>query len=111
MLKYIHLDTELANNPYPIFIADPQRQLYKLYHTEKSMLKLVNSLLFHGGFSDVNKGKKLFKAPIQDDGPVDLINAEFLINKEGKASVAHYGKHSGDFMPLEMIEKFASSNV
>ena len=108
MLHYLRSSYPDSTALYPIFIANPDQSLYKLYDTERSTGKLINSLLFHGGFSDVNKGKKLFKAKIKDDSPTNMINSDFLIDETGKVATAYYGKYSGDFIPVEDIKKFAS---
>ncbi len=108
MLHYLRSSYPNSISLYPIFIANSDQSLYKLYQTEQSTSKLIKSLLFHGGFSNVTKGKKLFKEKIKDDGPTNLINADFLIDETGKVVNAYYGKYSGDFIPFEDIKKFAS---
>ena len=51
----------------------------------------------------------MFKDKIKDDGPKNLIGADFLIDENGKVVNAYYGKYSGDFIPIESIKKFAMS--
>jgi peroxiredoxin len=109
MLQYIR-SSYPNQTPYPIFVANPDQSLYKRFGTERSLGKLIRSLLFHGGFSNVNQGKKLFRETIVDDGPVDLINADFLIDEQGKIVTAYYGHHSGDFIPVETIRDFATKH-
>jgi thioredoxin-dependent peroxiredoxin len=84
MLHYLRSSYADSTMLYPIFIANPDQSLYKLYETERSTGKLITSLLFHSGFSNVNKGKKLFKDKIKDDSPTNMINADFLIDETGK---------------------------
>jgi hypothetical protein len=71
MLHYLRSSCPDSKSLYPIFIGNADQSLYKLYQTERSTGKLINSLLFHGGFSNVNEGKKLFKEKIKDDSPTD----------------------------------------
>ena len=92
---------------YPRMIADPTGILYARYGIERSMGKLFKGVLFHGGLGKLNRGKKLFKTPVKDDGPTNLIGAEFLINPDGRVATAHYGRYSGDFLPLDTIKAFA----
>jgi thiol-disulfide isomerase/thioredoxin len=110
MLRYLRSSYPNDRSLYPIFIANTDQSLYKLYKTEQSTWKLISSLLFHGGFGDVNKGKGLFKEPIKDDGPLNLINADFLIDETGKVARAYFGRYSGDFIPIADIRKFAQGS-
>lgn len=93
---------------FPFIIADPQGELYQLYNIERSMGKLISGLLFHGGIGQLNRGKKLFTRKVEDDGPVDLISTEFLIDEMGQVVTAYYGRYSGDFMPVADIRSFAT---
>jgi peroxiredoxin len=97
----------LGTNGYPFqFIADPENKLYNLYGVERSMLKILKGLL-HGLLDKVSKGNKLFTQPMKQDGHLDRIPAEFIINQQGKIVVAHYGKFMGDHIPVEdLIKQF-----
>lgn len=110
MLDYLNSSYPDSSSLYPIFIANTDRSLYNLYDLERSTGKLIKSLLFHGGLSDVSKGKKLYKSKIKDDSPKNMIGADFLIDETGKVITAYYGKYSGDFIPIEMIKSFAIQN-
>lgn len=92
---------------YPVMIPDPERTLYTLYDTERSLGKLLRGLLFHGVLGQMNKGKQRFTRKVTDDGPADLINADFLIDATGRVVRAHYGRYSGDFLPIIEIKAFA----
>ncbi|WP_276372186.1 peroxiredoxin-like family protein [Chryseolinea sp. H1M3-3] len=95
----------LGENNYPFhFIADPQNKLYHLYGVERSVLKVINGL-FNGLLSKVLAGNKLFAKPMRQDGHLDRIPAEFVIDPYGKILVAHYGKFVGDHLPLDVLMK------
>jgi thioredoxin-dependent peroxiredoxin len=94
----------LGEDRYPFqFIADPQNRLYNLYGVERSMLKVMRAM-FNGLFAKVSQGTKLFKKPMKQDGHMDRIPAEFVIDQHGKVVVAHYGKFVGDHLSLEALK-------
>lgn len=84
------------------FIADPQNKLYKLYGVERSMYKVMRGLI-NGLLAKVSKGAKLFKKPMKQDGHMDRIPAEFIIDQHGKVLLAHYGKFVGDHLPIDAL--------
>lgn len=95
----------LGDNSYPFhFIADPQNKLYNLYGVERSMLKLMKGM-FNGLLVRASKGAKLFRKPMKQDGHLDRIPAEFIIDERGKISLAHYGKFLGDHLALDVLMK------
>lgn len=95
----------LGDNSYPFqFIADPENKLYNLYGVERSIFKVMKGL-FNGLLDKVSKGNKLFSKPMKQDGHLDRIPAEFVINKEGKITLAHYGNFIGDHLPIEVLRK------
>jgi thioredoxin-dependent peroxiredoxin len=108
MLKYVNMMFPNKADVYPIMVANPQRDLYELYNIERSVGKLLSSIVFHGGISNVNAGKKLYNEKIEDDSPLTLIPSDFLIDETGKVVMAHYGKYSGQFIPITDIKKFVS---
>lgn len=87
-----------------IMIPNPSQDLYKLYAVERSMLKFLKGL-FSGALAKVKQGTKLFKNKIKQDGNLDRIGADFLIDEDGKVQIAYYGKYLGDNLPLEEIKK------
>jgi len=91
---------------YATMIPNANSSLYKLYELNRSALGLLKFILFKGGLSKVLSGNKLFKQKVKQDGHSDRIEAEFLINKEGRVVKAYYGKHPGDNLPIETIKKF-----
>lgn len=99
------MEEHLGENHYPFqFIADPENKLYNLYGVERSIFKVMNGL-FNGLLDKVSKGNKLFAKPMKQDGHLDRIPAEFIINKEGKITLAHYGKFVGDHVSIELLIK------
>jgi len=93
----------LGDTPYPFhFVADPQNRLYNLYGVQRSAIKVFRGL-FHGLLNKVKAGSALFEKPMKQDGHLDRIPAEFLIDERGKLSLVHYGKFVGDHLPLKLI--------
>jgi peroxiredoxin Q/BCP len=86
------------------FIADPKNELYNKYGVERSMGKVMKSML-HGIIGKAMKGKKLFKKPMSQDGHIDRIHAEFLIDQDGKIKLAHYGGYVGDHLSLDVLKR------
>lgn len=91
-------------NPYTIMIPDPSENLYKLYHVEQSVKKLLKGML-KGAISKAIGGMKLQKHFMAQDGNLNRIGADFLINEEGIIIAAHYGQFLGDHLPLSTIKK------
>ena len=97
MLIYLNDET------YPFtFVADPKNILYDAYGIEKSFGKLLLSL-FKGMLAKVKKGEKLFKKKPELDGKVTRMEAEFLIDKNGKLIIAYYASFLGDNVAIEKI--------
>ncbi|MFZ6011914.1 MAG: peroxiredoxin-like family protein [Bacteroidota bacterium] len=95
----------LGENSYPFqFISDPQNQLYNLYGVKRSMLGVMRGL-FNGILTKVSAGNKLFSKPMRQDGHLDRIPAEFIIDQRGKIVLAHYGKFVGDHLPINTLMK------
>ena len=88
-------------------IPDPDGNIYSLYNTERSMMKMISGL-FHGGFGKVLTGSKLYKHKVANDGHKDRVEADFLIDAQGRIVTAHYGSYVGDRLAIEDIKKFAA---
>ena len=97
-----------VNAPFPI-IADPDQQFYRMYGVKNSRFGL-----FWGG--------RMHKAQIQEalslgfGQPTVVGNdyrmpADFIINPQQRIQVAHYGFHSADTLPFEVIEKSIPQEV
>jgi peroxiredoxin Q/BCP len=91
---------------YSLLIPNADSSLYKLYDLERSKLSLFIYLVFKGGLADVIKGGKLFKNKVAQDGHVDRLEAEFLIDAAGKVVNAHYAKTQGDYLNIDAIRGF-----
>jgi thioredoxin-dependent peroxiredoxin len=101
----------LGNEVYPFhFVADQKNELYNKYDVERSMGKVMKSML-HGIIGKAMKGKKLFKKPMRQDGHMDRIPAEFLIDQEGKIRLAHYGRYIGDHLPFDDVKRAIESKL
>lgn len=88
------------NTPFSL-IADPEKKIYKKYGvTKSSMLSLIK--LFIRPALLINTLKHMYINMKIDSRP-DLLPAEFLINPEGKITIAHYGQHYGDHLPIPEI--------
>jgi peroxiredoxin len=88
------------------FIADPDSKLYIRYGIGQSMGKMMKGM-FKGAMGKMQKGKKLFKSPIKQDGKSTTIGADFLIDEQGKVVKAHYGEYLGDHLqPAQVLAAF-----
>lgn len=93
----------LEDRTYPFtFVADPESTLYNTYHVEKSWSKLMGSM-FKGMLGKVRAGEKLFRKKPAMDGNMNRMEAEFVIDKNGKLAIAHYATFLGDNIAIEKI--------
>ncbi len=90
-------------------IPNVDSSLYKLYNLQRSKFGLFIYLLFKGGIGDIIKGSKLFKNKVQNDGHIDRLEAEFLIDATGNVVNAHYAKTQGHFLDTDTIRNFIQS--
>ncbi len=96
-----------GENVYAIMIPNPNLSLYQLYDVEISMGKVMKGM-FHGAMGKIKQGNKLFKKKMKQDGNMNRISADFLIDENGKIVSAYYGKFVGDHLSVEEIKKFAN---
>ncbi|KAA3647018.1 MAG: AhpC/TSA family protein [Chloroflexi bacterium] len=92
--------------PFPI-IADPQRDIYKRYGVESSVLGTVVA-----GFEWNPRMRAAHKAGYnygKMEGNILLVPADFLIGEGLTIETAFYGKDIGDHMPFETIEAYLES--
>jgi thioredoxin-dependent peroxiredoxin len=92
---------------YSTMIPNPDLSLYQLYNVEISMGKVMKGMM-HGAMGKMSKGKKLFKKKMKQDGNMNRISAEFLIDEKGNIVSAYYGKFVGDHLPIEVIKQFTN---
>ncbi len=97
--------------PFPI-ISDPQADLYNLYGVEVSEEKVKATM------ADANTQKFVAEAAAEgftltpeEGSNFYRIPAEFLIDDNGIVQDAHYGQLVIDHLPLDVIDRFASSNI
>lgn len=90
---------------YSTMIPNPDLSLYKLYAVERSKAKVFKGM-FNGLMGKMKAGYKLFPKKIKQDGNMDRIGAEFLIDENGIVKKAYYGKFVGDHLPIESIKQF-----
>ncbi len=98
----IYLDGQPS---YTSMIPNPDESLYRLYHIDRSMGKVMKGV-FHGSMRKMKVGKKLFKKKMKQDGNANRIGADFLIDENGKIAVAYYGKYVGDHLSIALIKEF-----
>jgi peroxiredoxin Q/BCP len=97
--------TYLQAHKYPItFLTDPENTFYKAYGLEKSWSKFFSSF-FKGALSKIMQGQKLFVKKPNNDGSINRMGADFLIDENGKISLAHYAAFMGDDLPIQRILK------
>lgn len=90
---------------YATMIPNPDLSLYRLYNIERSYSKLMLAM-FHGAMGKMMNGKKLFSKKIKEDGNMNRIEADFLIDENGIIKLAYYGKYIGDHLPIDTIKQF-----
>lgn len=93
--------------PFPL-IPDPAKQIYQLYHVEKSWLGALKVMgepglmrkALQGGFN-----------PAKADGDLNQLPADFLIGPDLTIRQAYYGQHIGDHIGFAEIERFLGMNA
>ena len=95
ILKYVGKQ----DAPFPI-VADPKREVYKLYGVESSWKKAMKAMEDPSLIAEALK--KGFK-PGKMEGEKALIPADFLLGPDLIIKKAFYGEHAGDHLPIEDI--------
>lgn len=90
---------------YATMIPNSNLSLYELYSIERSGGKMMKGM-FYGAMGKMNKGKKLFKKKLKQDGNSNRISADFLVDENGNVQSAYYGKFVGDHLPIDDIKQF-----
>ena len=89
--------------PFPI-IGDPELELYKKYGVQRSFWRMVGSMFNKKTKSNLKEGKVLVKGKnLKRDGNMSRIPADFILDENGKITIAYYGKNISDHLPLETI--------
>jgi peroxiredoxin len=89
------------------YVGDPDRKLYDLVGGQRSTLKLMNSL-FHGMFKVVKEGEEIMGSSRKQDGHVNTIPSEFVVDQQGLIVLAHYSKFIGDDPELPTVKAIFS---
>ncbi|MBX2905342.1 MAG: redoxin domain-containing protein [Taibaiella sp.] len=97
MRKYLD-----GSEVHTVMIPDTAQALYQLYGVERSKGKIMKGML-HGGMGKIKAGKKLFTQNIKQDGNMDRIGADFVIDEHGKVLIAHYDSYVGGHLPVHEI--------
>lgn len=84
------------------FVSDPENILYRLYSVERSWSKVLSGVV-RGTLGKVSAGNKLFRRPMVQDGHLNTIPAEFLIDESGLVISSHYGAFVGDHLPVQEV--------
>ncbi len=88
--------------PFSI-IADPDRELYRLYGVEGSWAGFMKSMVTRAGdgvSAMLGKGYP----PGKLEGDIAMLPADFLIGPDLIIEEAYYGSDIGDHLPIERIE-------
>lgn len=94
-----------AQEPPFSLIADSERQFYTIFGIERSALGLAKGLINRMSDARESIAMGLVK-PIQRDGTIFRLPADFLIAPDGKIHDAYYGNDIGDHLPFECIDEF-----
>ena len=84
-------------------IADPERELYKLFKVKPSWLNLFRTMSFEAIKKVIAANKLGFKPGGKVEGAFNQIPADFLMNKSGIIEIAHYGNSVIDHLLLDEI--------
>jgi peroxiredoxin Q/BCP len=85
--------------PFPL-IADPSRQLYRLYGVERSWPRLALSAFLPSSLAAFARASALGYWGGRVDGEWNGMPADFLIGPDGSVLIAHYGAHIGDHLSV-----------
>lgn len=115
MVFFFESSSEQLNNsrfhqkasPIPL-VGDPEMNIYKKFGVEKSMAKVLKTLVQSGTFSAKKEGESL-GAPTKKENhtSMGLIPADFLIDENLVVKEAYYGSHVRDHLPTTAIISFA----
>lgn len=85
--------------PFPL-VADPGLVLYRRYGVERGWAAMLR-------WPTIAAALRAFAAgflPGRIDGPVDRTPADFLIDRDGRVVIAHYGRHLSDHVSIAALE-------
>lgn len=85
--------------PFPL-VADPGLVLYRRYGVERGWAAMLR-------WPTMAAALRAFAAgylPGRVDGPFDRTPADFLIDRDGRVVIAHYGRHLSDHVAIDALE-------
>jgi len=87
--------------PFPL-IPDPDLQLYRLYGVETSWIAFLRAMtLGIGKAGRAAIGHRFLPGTVENE--LHRVPADFLIDPDGRLSIAFYGKDIGDHVPLDKV--------
>ena len=92
--------------PFPI-LADERGEYYQRYAIERSILGVIKGMLTR--LPTAIKGMCKGYIPTTIQGHMTTMPANFLIDRQGRIQVAHYGRDEGDHLPFEQLLAFCAS--
>ena len=92
------------NAPFPI-IADPSREVFRLYGVESSWKGVLRT---GRRVATLMSALKNGFIPGKMEGSKALLPADFLVDCDLIVKEAYYGKDIGDHLPMEIIRQFIS---
>lgn len=96
-------------SPIPL-IGDPEKQVYSQWGVERSMMKMVKTMMSSANRQAVKEGQQLGLPKEKDkDASMDLVPADFLIDENFIIQKAHYGSNLNDHVDLQLIREFVFS--
>lgn len=85
-------------------IADPQKQLYKSFGVESSILAVINPVVWAPAVTGLIKFKQL---PYEKGQSFFGLPADFLIAKTGEVLAVKYGNHADDHWEVDDVLQLA----
>ncbi len=83
-------------------ISDPQKEIYRAYHTHSSVFAVFKPIVLVKAIKALISGARQGKIT----GELGQIPAHILIQEDGAVYHAHYGKNVADNISWSVIEKF-----
>lgn len=85
-------------------VADPDKQYYRGYGVEASLLAVLHPRVFWSGMKWVLTTGRFYRKA--ENGILGL-PADFLVNAQGTVVASHYGRHADDHWEVEDVLEFA----
>ncbi|MEZ4380405.1 MAG: redoxin domain-containing protein [Nannocystaceae bacterium] len=87
-------------------VADPEMHHYRAFAVETSLRKMFALEAVRVAGAAVAAGTVVAAGP---DGPITRIPADFLIGRDGRVRLAHYGETIVDHVDLDEVERFVAA--